>query len=133
MYNESPLCLSIRQPWAWLIVNGHKDIENRQWPTKFRGRFLVHASKTMTFADYEDCLYFVSKISRDLLLRFPAFKSPLLLRGGIVGEATLTDCVTSHTSPWFGGEYGFVLTNRKPVEFTRCDGRLGFFPFPIIP
>lgn len=30
--------LSIRQPWAWLIVNGYKDIENRTWPTHFRGK-----------------------------------------------------------------------------------------------
>ena len=40
--------LSIRQPWAWLIVNSHKHIENCDWPTKFRGRFLIHASKGVT-------------------------------------------------------------------------------------
>jgi hypothetical protein len=38
--------LSIMQPWAWLIVNGLKDIENRKWSTDFRGEFLVHAGKT---------------------------------------------------------------------------------------
>lgn len=27
--------LSIRQPWAWLVVQGYKDIENRDWPTNF--------------------------------------------------------------------------------------------------
>ncbi|MEI3544750.1 MAG: ASCH domain-containing protein [Alphaproteobacteria bacterium] len=37
--------LSIRQPWAWLIVNGYKDIENRTWPTHFRGKVLIHAGK----------------------------------------------------------------------------------------
>lgn len=37
--------LSIRQPWAWLIANGHKDIENRTSHTNFRGDFLIHASK----------------------------------------------------------------------------------------
>ena len=37
--------LSIIQPWAELIVLGHKDIENRTWPTKVRGRVAVHASK----------------------------------------------------------------------------------------
>ena len=37
--------LSIKQPWAWLIVNGYKDIENRTWKTNYRGTFLVHASK----------------------------------------------------------------------------------------
>lgn len=29
--------ISIRQPWAWLILNAGKDIENRDWPTNFRG------------------------------------------------------------------------------------------------
>ncbi len=37
--------LSIMQPWAWLIVNGHKDIENRNWPTRFRGPVYIHAGK----------------------------------------------------------------------------------------
>ena len=36
--------ISVRQPWAWLIVAGHKDIENRTWRTSYRGRLLIHAS-----------------------------------------------------------------------------------------
>lgn len=40
--------LSIRQPWASLIVMGIKDIENRTWPTRHRGSVLVHAAKGMT-------------------------------------------------------------------------------------
>jgi hypothetical protein len=47
--------LSIRQPWAWLIVNGYKDIENRSWATKFRGPVLIHAAKGMTGAEYNHC------------------------------------------------------------------------------
>jgi hypothetical protein len=39
--------LSIRQPWAWLIVNGHKPVENRDWATSFRGPVLIHAGLTM--------------------------------------------------------------------------------------
>ena len=35
--------LSIQQPWAWLIVNDHKDIENRDWRTHYRGPVLIHA------------------------------------------------------------------------------------------
>ncbi|HEY3390117.1 MAG TPA: hypothetical protein VGK38_11135 [Prolixibacteraceae bacterium] len=34
--------ISIRQPWAYLIGIGLKDIENRTWKTKFRGRVLIH-------------------------------------------------------------------------------------------
>jgi hypothetical protein len=36
--------LSLRQPWAWAVVHGGKDIENRVWSTKFRGEFLIHAA-----------------------------------------------------------------------------------------
>ncbi|WP_234838619.1 ASCH domain-containing protein [Sinorhizobium meliloti] len=46
MTNDLPkLAISIMQPWAWLIVNGHKDIENRDWPTKSRGPVAIHAGK----------------------------------------------------------------------------------------
>ena len=38
------IAISIRQPWASLILKCGKDIENRSWPTKFRGRILVHAA-----------------------------------------------------------------------------------------
>lgn len=33
--------ITIRQPWASLIVHGIKDIENRSWQTNFRGRVLI--------------------------------------------------------------------------------------------
>ncbi len=38
-------CLSVRQPWAALIVNGGKDVENRTWSTKYRGVLYIQASK----------------------------------------------------------------------------------------
>jgi hypothetical protein len=37
--------LSIRQPWAWLIIAGHKDVENRSWTTTYRGPLLIHAAR----------------------------------------------------------------------------------------
>ena len=37
--------LSLKQPFAELIVSGKKNIELRKWNTKFRGEFLIHASK----------------------------------------------------------------------------------------
>jgi hypothetical protein len=39
--------LVVRQPWAWLIVNGHKDIENRSWRTRYRGTLLIQASASL--------------------------------------------------------------------------------------
>jgi hypothetical protein len=37
--------LSIRQPWAYLIAEGSKNIENRVWSTRYRGLFLNDAGK----------------------------------------------------------------------------------------
>jgi hypothetical protein len=38
--------LTLRPTWAWLVVNGHKDIENRSWPSRLRGRTWIHASSS---------------------------------------------------------------------------------------
>jgi hypothetical protein len=120
---EIPRALSIRQPWAWLIAHGYKDIENRSRRTRFRGRFLIHASATMTRADYAACMIFIA--SMEGTWRVPA--PDLLPRGGIVGEAEILDCVADSKSPWFTGEYGYVLANQKTLPFHPCKGALGFF------
>ena len=114
--------LSIRQPWAWLIVNGYKDIENRDWSTAFRGQVLIHAGKTMPRRYYED-------VQVDVMNRFaikvPAYEE--LARGGIVGVATITDCVSSSTSPWYQGAIGFVMADARSLPFHPCNGKLQFF------
>ena len=131
----SPVCvaISIRQPWAWLIVEGFKDIENRTWPTRFRGRVLIHAGKTMTRADYEACAIFwqgtelSEEVAYNLMGKFPTFETLQGELGGIVGEAEITGCVTESSSPWFVGEHGFVIKNAKRLPFRTCKGALGFF------
>lgn len=116
------VALSVRQPWAWLIVNGWKNVENRMWRTSFRGPFLVHASKGMTRDEYKSCQLFMDGFcSIDL----PPFED--LQRGGIVGAATLLDCVDEHRSEWFCGEWGFVLAEQRVLPFHECKGSLGFF------
>ena len=50
--HSSMKCLSLRQPYAELLVSGKKTIELRKWNTNFRGKFLIHASKNV---DKERC------------------------------------------------------------------------------
>jgi hypothetical protein len=118
------LALSIRQPWAWLIVHGYKPIENRSWATIYRGDFLVHAGKSMTRVEYDEAREIAGRIRADLWV-FPAFEE--LPRGGIVGAAKIVDCVQASTSPWFFGPYGFVLAEARESIFIPCPGKLGFF------
>ncbi len=116
-------CLSVRQPWAWLIVNGWKNVENRTWPTKVRGRIAIHTSSRMTLDDYHACRIFMRGHGMDVELPHPHE----LKLGGIVGITTLLDCVQSHPSEWFTGPWGFVLDDSAPSEFIPSKGRLGFF------
>lgn len=126
--------ISIRQPWAWCIIHAGKDIENRDWPTRFRGTVLVHASKGMTRDEYDDCLETVCLVRQlrgtygNGARALPPFEE--LERGGIVGQVEIVGCVQGCTSPWFFGEYGFVLKNAKPLPFRPFKGALGFFDVP---
>lgn len=113
--------LSIRQPWAWLIVNGHKDIENRCWKTKLRGKIYVHAAKGMTDDEYLEAFC----IAQENGVMLPLGHE--LERGGIVGTVEIVDCVNQDASPWFFGEFGFVLKNAKQLPFRPLKGALGFF------
>ena len=46
-------CLSLKQPYANLLVFGEKTIELRKWNTKFKGEFLIHASKNIDISACE--------------------------------------------------------------------------------
>ena len=119
--------LSIRQPWAWAIFRAGKDIENRDWPTRLRGRVAIHAAKGMTRDEYQNALYFIQEATGKF--QCPDFEE--IVRGAIIGTAEIADCVSESTSPWFMGDYGFVLRDvialPEPIE---CRGALGFWDVP---
>lgn len=119
--------LSIRQPWAWLIVNGYKNIENRSWNTKYRGPVLIHASaRKPTKSEVETARSLLKEVAGwEVALRMP--KPEHFDLGGIAGVATVTDCVTESRSPWFFGPIGFHLTDARTLPFRPMKGRLSFF------
>jgi hypothetical protein len=108
--------LSIKQPWAAAIIYGGKDIENRNWKTKFRGRFLVHAGLGVD-----------RKAPQHVWDIFEKHFSDLKAHGGIIGIVEIIDCVDKSDSHWFQGKYGFVLKNPQPLEFVEYKGQLNFF------
>lgn len=87
---------------------------------------MIHAAKGMTHEEYEDAFDFASNCGFDIH-RVPSFYDFNVMRGGIVGLAKLGNCVRGHSSPWFVGDWGFVLDEVKPLPFTPCKGSLGFF------
>jgi ASCH domain len=89
--------LSIKQPWASLIAHGIKDIENRTWKTKFRGRIFIHAS-AKGYSNYKDLFNWEQAKAywskKEQIIELSNIKS------AIIGEVDIIDCVINHPSVW---------------------------------
>lgn len=137
--------ITIKQPWASLIVSGVKDIENRTWNTHFRGRILVHASldNILKRVEFFDDILSCEQI-RNITQKgknTEIFGSHLPVKA-IIGSVEIVDCVINHPSIWANktnimrGDapiYNWVLAN--PIEFPEpipIKGRLGFWDYPNI-
>ena len=132
--------LSFTNPWPYFLINGFKLIENRNWPTRYRGPFLIHASKQFDADWKQQPRSNQVVIPRSIEQRIIANRLPLEIfeqmpsqiedypAGGIVGTATITDCVTYSSDGWFFGKYGFMLKDARPLPFVPCRGALGLFP-----
>lgn len=131
--------LSIRQPWASLIVKGFKDVENRSWRTPIRGEIAIHASASKTEYDWEDAVITMSMIQtitfseaqKWLIESIGEFDK--LPRGRILGTVEIIDCKRERTSPWhFEENWGFYLQNPKEIkEPIPAKGKLGFWDFDL--
>lgn len=118
--------LSIRQPWADLILAGAKDVENRTWWTSHRGRLAIHASKTPD-EDYARLL--VEAIVKNGYLA----KHHDCLFGVVLGTVELVDVVRISFSPWWNEESPWAWELANPVRFEHpliWPGRLRLFDVP---
>lgn len=91
--------LTIKEPWATLIIEQYKEYEFRSWKTNYRGKILIHAGLN---------------IEKDVLERFKDYDltySP----GTIIGEANLVDCILVDE------EFNEKLTKRNPVVYGRSN------------
>jgi len=112
--------LAIRQPYAWLVVNGIKDIENRSRRTHYRGKVLIHASLSVDLL-FEDSM-------AELIARAGIELPDSYVTGGIVGVAEIVGCERRHGSEWKNpSSWGWILANASPLPFRTCKGALGFF------
>jgi hypothetical protein len=115
--------LSIKQPWAELILQGKKTIELRKWNTKFRGEFFIHASGNV---DWKACERFGL---RGLSLQCLVGKARLVSVVEYEKEKNFLKSVNKHLASSYGDLplYGFVLKNVKRIKPIKVKGALGFF------
>ena len=112
--------LSLKQPWAELIVSGKKTIETRKWKTNFRGEFFIHASKN---SDLKYC--------EEMNLKN-------LITGCLIGKCELIDVKEYKNKEDFNKDYkkhfaktfvryGFILKNGQKIKPIPLKGQLNFF------
>ena len=118
--------LTIKEPWASLIVQGFKEYEFRSWKTNYRGKILIHAG-----------------LSKENVQRFSDYDLDIS-SGEIIGEAVITDCIlvdkafdqtlSMLDSLVYGndhvGLYAFKLENiKKYDEKIKVKGKLGLWNY----
>lgn len=127
--------LSLKQPWAALLVHGLKTIEVRKWPTGRRGRILIHAARVPD--DRPEVWQLVP----------PEARETAELRGGMIGVGELVGCLTYRTleefvrdralhlndPAWFVKPplYGFKFTDLSVLPFRPYSGWMRFFPVEL--
>lgn len=121
------------QPYATLFALGLLRIDDRSWPTSYRGPVAIHASRKL-HADYDSFIRTITGWDYPQPSELP--------HGAVVGVANLADClapapvgsavVPNHTRAHFGapGFYGFVLEGAQPVKPVPLRGNVRLFDMP---
>lgn len=139
--------LSIRQPWAWLILNSLKDVENRTWTTDYRGTVYIHAGKSFDWGAirwlFETSVAYPSLVgvmwqvlshfgldTSDASTNTPPTRHREEL-GALVGKAILCDVTDDSDSVWAEpGCWHWLFRDPEAITPIPMPGRLGLYEIP---
>lgn len=123
--------LSIKEPWASLIMNGTKKIETRSWKTKYRGEIYIHASLSK------------AKITKSEV--YELIKDMNFKCGYIICKCNLVDCIymtdeyvndmkTNHFEEYICGHYevgryAWIVEDVRVIEPIEAKGKLGLWNY----
>ncbi len=124
--------LTIKEPYASIIMSGLKEYETRSWKTNYRGKIYIHASIKI-----DDDLK-----SRNDLQKLVYDNNITLKPGYILCEAYLDDCIymndmfiknVSDKEKMVGryelGRYAWHLSDIRVIEPVQAKGKLGIWNY----
>ena len=113
-------CLSVRQPHAWAIMVGAKDVENRKRRCYYLGQLYIHAGLTEDVDAVEEI---TERVAAHLGISAGAARTRYRRHrerglGAIIGHVQMFGCAVSHESEWFDGEpqYSYLLRDPVPLR-----------------
>ena len=125
--------LSVKEPFATLILNGIKKIETRSWKTNYRGELFIHASGK-TFAKEFLINDFVINLIKDMDMNY----------GNIICKCNLVDCVYMddkfiknikknqieyNCGEYKVGRYAWIIDDIKPIYPIPTTGKLNIWNY----
>lgn len=145
--------LTVQQPWAWAIIHGGKDIENRTQLWSYRGPLAIHAGARLSERGCDLIPDLLDQTRPELLA---PYADEQLTMGAIIGTVQLVDVHPAEPeipsdsgsglwaaaccdSPWAEQSYEehdgrtrrdithLVLEDPRPVDPIPCKGRLGLW------
>ena len=130
--------ITIKQPWAWAIIHGGKNIENRGWaPNNLSGRIAIHAGRTQDEGGYP-AIRSILSLDTEGLCRV----AEAAVCGAIIGTVEVVSvharwvgrhqCIGTHCAPWGiqSSAHHWVLADPRPCEPIPCRGALGLWTVP---
>lgn len=125
--------LTIKQPFASLILEGLKEYEFRTWKTKYRGPILIHAGKgvdrkAMKKFEQYNLKYPVGAIIakaeiEDVIYVDDEFRKMLKMKNPLVYSGVIND------ESWEG--YAFKLKNIQKQDPVIVNGQLGLWNYRL--
>ncbi len=137
--------LTVKQPWARLIVHGyrgfdgiigHKLIENRSRPTNYRGTLYIHAGKSFDNEAPDYIGDFCPAAKVDVMQSMARINQE---RGKIIGRVQLIGCGSREIeltpeSCWAEvGAWHWILADPEPVVPFPARGQLGIWTMDAPP
>lgn len=121
--------LTIKQPWAWAIMAGHKRVENRTWPCGIASQWLlIHSARNASRAYLHESLGHL-RMGGVSWMKLDRWQD---VRGAILGAVWLKGCQRGPLNMSFAeGPWCYLLdqvvTLDQPIPY---QGQLGFFNVP---
>lgn len=115
--------LSIKQPWAWAIANGHKTIETRTWPTNYQGELLIVASK----APDKAMLEIVRGIAGDKVISQIEYGKAIAIANLIGCRPMVRQDEDAAMCDIYPGAHSWLLTNIRKITPFEVRGQLGIY------
>lgn len=127
--------ISIKQPWAYLICAGIKDVENRTWATKYRGRVYIHASAKLVGQYFSEGVFTADQLNYLIQSKKIDLIEKVQL-SAIIGHVDIVNCISKarngkgSDSIWAEPDcFHWIL--RNPVLFDKpilnVKGKLSFW------